>query len=351
MSVPVGRGAAAAVLTTAPVVAAPIVTVLTTRPAHPTPRLLAEAGRRHGIVVRCGPRLDPRSSLVFAWNYRRPVALAAVRAYCDHHSVEHANTEQVGKWDQLVRLCDAGIPIPNSRRADRLEDARYAAALIGYPVIIKTNWGLRSQGVELVGDAAELDRAWTGRHRVVQSYLPEGARCTRLLVIGDRVVSGVTRVALDGVHATYDHGRRAILEAYPLAADRVALAVAACRAVGVEVGGVDIVETAAGPCVLEVNHARVEFSDRDLHGPDAVDALAAWLAGRAHAHENARCATDPADGAAVASVGAGAVAQAGAGTQPSAVAGRAPRLRIVTGQPRHRGVAAISAACGALGFA
>jgi glutathione synthase/RimK-type ligase-like ATP-grasp enzyme len=299
-----------------------VMTVLTTRPAHPMLRALAAAAERHAVLVRCSSRVDARSSLVFAWSFPRPAALTIVREFCEHHRIDHVNAEPVGKWEQLVRLSDAGLPIPNSRRAVTPEDARSAAALIGYPVIIKPNWGLRSQGVELVPDEAALELAWTHGYRVVQSYLAEGARCTRVLVIGGRAVSAVTRVALDGVHATYDHGRRGTLEAYPISPECEALAVAACRAVGVGVGGVDIVDTAAGPCVLEVNHVRVDFGDRDLHGPDAVPTLAAWLAERAQAR-----------------------------ARRVDLRARPRRVRIVTGVPGHPAVGWIKAACAAHGFA
>jgi len=300
----------------------PVITVLTMRPGHPMLRALADSARQHGVLVRSGSRVDARSSVVFAWSYPRPATLAMVRTFCEHHRIGHVNAEPVTKWEQLVRLSDAGLPIPNSRRASRPEEARSAAALLGYPVIIKPNWGLRSQGVELVHDEAELELAWTRRHRVVQSYLAEGAKCTRVLVIGNRAVSAMTRVALDGVHATYDHGRRGTLEPYPISPECEALAVAACEAVGVQVGGVDIVDTCAGPCVLEVNHVRVDFADRDLHGPDAVPSLATWLAERARTRERR---TDLCD--------------------------RRPRVRIVTSIPRHPCVASINAACAAQGFA
>ena len=147
--------------------------------------------------------------------------------------------------------------------------------------MIKPDWGLKSLGVELVEDEPALERLWTASHRVVQTYIPEAARCTRILVIGGRAVFAVTRVARDGFHATYDHGRLGTLEPYPLLREREALAQAACRAVGVEVAGVDLVETAQGPCILEVNHICVEFGDRDLHGPEAVLQLSMWLAERA----------------------------------------------------------------------
>jgi glutathione synthase/RimK-type ligase-like ATP-grasp enzyme len=259
----------------------PIITVLTSNPSHATLRALVISGASEGVAIRCASRVESNSALVFQWSYARPRALAAVRQYCAHHRIEHVNAEPLSKWDQLVRLVDAEVPVPDSRRASSLSAACEAAVLLRYPVVIKPNWGLKSQGVELVQNEAQLAEKWTPSHRVVQSYLPEGGRCTRILVIGDRALSAITRVANDGFHATYDHGQRGTLEPFTRLAERESLAVAACRAVGVAVGGVDLVETAYGPRILEVNHIRVEFGDRELHGPHAVTSLATWLAARA----------------------------------------------------------------------
>jgi glutathione synthase/RimK-type ligase-like ATP-grasp enzyme len=263
----------------------PVITVLSTRANHPTMRGLIDISYRHGIAVRCQSVIDPASTLVMPWGYRRLTQLAGVRAYCSNHGIDQVNISPLGKWEQLVRLAEANLPIPNSRRAENLAQALAEAELVRYPVIIKPNWGSRSKGVELVQNENELVRAWTDSHRILQTYLPEGFRCTRILVIGMRVVYAVTRIAKDGLHATYDHGRRGMLEPYTITPERAELAVAACAAVGVEVGGVDIVETRLGPCILEVNHVCIELSDKPLHGPNAVNELAEWLAERVRVRE------------------------------------------------------------------
>jgi hypothetical protein len=301
--------------------ATPVITVLTTRTGHSTLRALADAANDRGVDIRCRPRVDPASSLVFPWSYARPNTLAAVREYCAHHDIDHFNTAPLSKWDQLVRLACAELPIPNSRRARGLHYAREAAKLVGYPAIIKPNWSCQSRGVHLVRNEEELEGAWTKAHRIVQHYLPEGVRCTRILVIGDRAVWATTRIAKDGVHATYDHGRRATLEPYPLVPLRANLAIAACRAIGVEIGGVDLVETAMGPCILEVNHVALEFDDEALHGPDAVTALSTWLAERVRGR--LRCVR---------------------------LIDRKPRLRLVTGLAKEGAVSSILNACEAQGF-
>ncbi len=297
-----------------------IATILTSRPHHPTLLALVDAGAERGMTFRCGPCIAPNSALVFRWGFQHRVALGAVRTFCTHHRIPLVNGSLVGKWEQLVRLSDADLPIPGSRRVTSLAEARHAARLLRYPVVIKPGWGKKSQGVELVEDEMALARLWTPTHRVIQQYLPEGRKCSRILVVGDRIVHAVTRVALDGFHATFNHGLSGTLEPYAPTAECAEIARAACRAIGVDVGGVDVVETANGPLILEVNHNTVELTDHMLHGPDAVLEVAEWLIERARG----RRSSGPA---------------------------RAPRLRIVTGLVRHRALEPLQAACAQAGFA
>ena len=112
---------------------------------------------------------------------------------------------------QWRRLAAAEVPVPLSRRVRTVTEADDAALTIGYPVVLKPLAGLKSHGVVVVRDEEALARAWEPMHRLVQQYLPAGGRCARLLVVGDRVVHAVTRVARDGVHTwryAYDHQRR-----------------------------------------------------------------------------------------------------------------------------------------------
>jgi glutathione synthase/RimK-type ligase-like ATP-grasp enzyme len=259
----------------------PTISVLTARPLHPSVLALTDACAELGAIVRAGGTLDHRAAVVFQWSYNRLRVLAAIRRYCLEHNIELLNPHVLGKWQQWQRLSQAGLPVPPTRYVRTLEEGRAAARELGFPVILKPLYGLKSHGVELVTDDEELVRVWRPVHRLVQRYLTEGNRCARLLVVGSKLVHSVMRVALDGVHATYDHGRRGLLEPFPLAAEHADLAIAACSAVEVTVGGVDFVETTDGPQLLEVNHARVDLADEALHGPRAIHAVARLLVDKA----------------------------------------------------------------------
>jgi len=296
-----------------------VVSVLTSTPLSPTLLALVDACAEHGIMLRCGRAIERDAVLVLQWGHDNAGIRAAVRRFCAHHGIEFLNSRVLSKWQQLVRFAEVGLPTPHSRRVRSLDEALDAASAVGYPVVVKPLFGLKSRGVELLRDPQDLARRWLPSHGIVQQYLVEGNRCSRLLVVDNTVVHAVTRVALDGFHATYDHGRRASLEPFPLTPERAALAVAACRAIDVTIGGVDLVETAAGPVLLEANHLRVDFADAALHGEHAVSDVARFLAKRASGRTPRHPVLRNHNGA--------------------------RRVTLVTGLPRDRGVHMIRDAC------
>ena len=256
-------------------------TLLTTRRFHPTAIALVNACKSVGAALIPSQQLDWRSELIFQWSYDLPRSRSAIRGFCKERGIDFVNPRVMGKWSQIKRFIAEGVPFPESKYAKTREDSLVAAKELGFPVVLKPLFGLQSRGIVLIEDEKSLNEKWRDHHRIVQTFLPEGRRCARLMVVGDRVIHAVVRVAKDGFRATYAHGRRATLEPFGLTAELEKLAIKACRALEVSVGGVDLVQTAKGPRVLEVNHRIVEFTDRDLHGENAVQRVASYLCERA----------------------------------------------------------------------
>lgn len=70
----------------------------------------------------------------------------------------------------------AGVPVPAWGEAATIEQAREAAARIGYPVILKPDFGLAGSGVSAAENAQELDAAFRaatagGERAIVQRFL------------------------------------------------------------------------------------------------------------------------------------------------------------------------------------
>lgn len=55
---------------------------------------------------------------------------------------------------------EAGLSVPRQERVANLADARAFAAAVGYPVVIKAEYGCAGSAVHICGTAAELDAAF-----------------------------------------------------------------------------------------------------------------------------------------------------------------------------------------------
>jgi RimK family alpha-L-glutamate ligase len=177
-------------------------------------------------------------------------------------------------------LRSAGLPHPRTARLTRARDA----APLGYPVVAKPRFGSWGRDVELCFDEAELGRylasslkkPWGRPGAVVQELVPAGCDL-RVVVAGGRVVGCAVRRARMGEWRT-----NVALGAHidPGVADSSAseLAVSATRILGLDLAGVDLIATAGGYVVIEVN-AAVEF--RPLYSrTDVFGAAMAALAER-----------------------------------------------------------------------
>jgi glutathione synthase/RimK-type ligase-like ATP-grasp enzyme len=264
-----------------------MISLLTTRTRSSTVRELTRACDRLGAqLVATSSELAPSTLAAFHWGLDVPAlkrSLNTVGAACDNAGVRLINAVSYNKFEQVKILTEAGVPVPETSLVNGLFEAATEAGRIGFPLIIKPLNGSYSRGVRMVDNDDRLIHCWPGGRQLLQAFLPEGYRCARILVVGDKVVSGVVRVALDGLLATYDHGRRATIEPLEMTDELTDLARRACRALAIDVGGVDVVLDERGPVVLEVNHHGVEFDVAALHGASAVAEVARFLVESAHA--------------------------------------------------------------------
>ncbi len=150
----------------------------------------------------------------------------------------------------------AGIPTPDTWT---LESFDAAHALVRReiergPLVLKPLFGAQGKGLRLLRAVDDLPRpdAVAGVY-YLQRFEPvegEDFRDFRLLISGGRVVAAMMRRAPTWITNVKQGG-----EPFPVARDGrlEAMALAAARAVGVEIAGVDIIVGREGPRVLEVN--------------------------------------------------------------------------------------------------
>jgi ribosomal protein S6--L-glutamate ligase len=128
----------------------------------------------------------------------------------------------------------------------------------GLPCIIKLLQGTQGVGVMIASTMDEvqgmLDTFWDlGQEILLQEFVAESkGRDLRALVIGDRVVAAMRRQARTGEFRSNIH-RGGKAKAAVLPREYAEAAVKAARVIGLEVAGVDMLESRTGPKIMEVN--------------------------------------------------------------------------------------------------
>lgn len=171
--------------------------------------------------------------------------------------------EGIGRVKNKIRclqyLRHAGIPIPETLAArSPLSFEKMVDLVGGPPVILKLASGMQGTGV-ILSESVEAARSsleafWSlGADLLMQNFVSESrGRDVRVLVIGREVRAAMRRVSRDGEFRSNMH-RGAVGEPIIPEKEQREIAIRAARAVGLELAGVDMLETREGPRVLEVN--------------------------------------------------------------------------------------------------
>lgn len=128
----------------------------------------------------------------------------------------------------------------------------------GAPLVIKLLEGAQGKGVILAETkkaAESVIEAFRGleAHFLIQEYIEEaGGADIRCFVIGDKVVATMMRKAADGDFRSNLHSG-GIAEKVRITPEERKTAIAAAKAIGLDVAGVDLIRSKRGPLVLEVN--------------------------------------------------------------------------------------------------
>lgn len=159
----------------------------------------------------------------------------------------------------LQLLAQNGIDVPRTVMArDRKNIRQLLDEVGGLPAIIKLIRGTQGVGVMIAHSYAEVQSildtfSALDQDIVLQEFVAESkGRDVRALVVGDRVVGAMRRQARRGEFRSNIHrgGRGKPLE---LPADWAAAAVKAAQVIGLEIAGVDMLESKDGPKIMEIN--------------------------------------------------------------------------------------------------
>ena len=209
--------------------------------------------------------------------------LAVVRQYEAAGVPTTASSEAIArsrdKLHSLQLLAQARLPIPRTAVVARPE-ALFAGggAGGGLPAVVKVIHGTQSRGVvlahHLAAVSALLQRVEElNRQAIVQEFIAEsGGRDLRLIIIGNRCVAAMERRAPDGEFRANLHRGGTAVSITP-DAETIRLATAAARVHGLAVAGVDLIESARGPLVLEINSSPGLEGIEHVTGVDVAGAI------------------------------------------------------------------------------
>ncbi|MBM4118353.1 RimK family alpha-L-glutamate ligase [bacterium] len=190
---------------------------------------------------------------------------------------------------QVLSRHDIGIP-PSAFVRDRADVLAAIARVGGAPVIVKLLEGTQGIGVVLADSEALAEAIvhmlQVSRQNVlIQKFVAESkGKDIRAIVVGGRVVAAMRRRAQGQEFRSNLHrGARA----EPVALDETyeRAAVKAARILGLRVAGVDILEGAEGPQVLEVNSSPGLGGIEQATGVDVAGAILEHLEEQMHLPE------------------------------------------------------------------
>ena len=165
-----------------------------------------------------------------------------------------------------MRLAQANVRIPKTFVApltyegigyDDLEFAYKVVDQVGYPVIIKELYGSFGQQVYLAHNQLELDNLvskFGSKGFLMQEFIDDSyGRDVRINVVGDKVVSSMLRFSVNGdFRSNISNGGS--MKRYTPGENQITAAIDACRALGLDFAGVDVLFGKNGePIICEVN--------------------------------------------------------------------------------------------------
>jgi ribosomal protein S6--L-glutamate ligase len=177
--------------------------------------------------------------------------------YCLNESQAIARSRDKLRCLQILSRHDIGLPpTVYTRQADHV--AGCMERVDGPPVVVKLLQGTQGIGVVLAESAAAASSVVEAFHGLdqdilIQQFIAEANGADiRALVVGRKVVAAMRRQAVAGEFRSNIHrGGRA--KKVRLSAESRKTALAAARVLGLRVAGVDMLESAEGPMVMEVN--------------------------------------------------------------------------------------------------
>jgi ribosomal protein S6--L-glutamate ligase len=204
-----------------------------------------------------------------------------MNVYSVNESVAISRSRDKLRSLQLLSRKGVGLPVTGFAHS-----TKYTQDLIsrvgGAPLVVKLLEGTQGIGVVLTETqkaAESVIEAFKGLKEqiLVQEFIHEaGAADIRCLVVGDKVVAAMKRQGAEGEFRSNIHrgGKASIIRLSP---EERATAVRSARIMGLNVAGVDILQSHRGPIVMEVNSSPGLEGIETATGLDVADKIIQFI--------------------------------------------------------------------------
>lgn len=187
------------------------------------------------------------------------------------------------KLRSLQLLARKGVGLPVTGTAHALDDTNDLLTMVGGPpLVIKLLEGTQGKGVVLAETRQAVESvidAFRGleAHFLVQEFIQEAKGADmRCFVIGERVVAAMQRQAKEGEFRSNLH-RGGSARLAKITPEERSVAVRSAKIMGLNVAGVDLLRSAHGPLVMEVNSSPGLEGIEQATGKDVAGQIINWM--------------------------------------------------------------------------
>jgi ribosomal protein S6--L-glutamate ligase len=187
------------------------------------------------------------------------------------------------KLRSMQILSRSGVGLPTTSFAHSIQDVNGLLEVVGgTPVVVKLLEGTQGLGVVLA-ETKKAAESVIGAFRqldaniLVQQFIKEaGGSDIRALVVGGKVVAAMRRRGAPGDFRSNLH-RGGKAEVIKLTPSERSTAVRAAKSLGLNVAGVDLLQSEEGPMVLEVNSSPGLEGIESVSGVDIADLMIEYI--------------------------------------------------------------------------
>ena len=183
------------------------------------------------------------------------------------------------KYRILSLLRSKGLPTPESIITENVMEASRSFMRLGGDVLIKPVFGSRGIGISRIKDRDVANRIFRTlrfyRHvLLLQRFIPHGTTDVRVFIVGGRIIAAMRR---KGSTWRTNISQGAKPEPLKISNEMEEMALKAAEALGCEIAGVDLLESAEGIKILEVNSQPGWRGLQSVSKVDIADEIAKYM--------------------------------------------------------------------------